>query len=134
MVLLIKFYNIMIYFIKNLFNKNKKLSYKDGELYYRDRINKKFIVKKDNRLNLTIIYVDNIDIKDNLINIMYLVFACSGFYLNNQYCGSSTLLNLFFFIVLCVVFLSDGVFRKNDVTKNKISSKKELLEFLDKNI
>jgi hypothetical protein len=82
-----------------------------------------------------IIYADNIDIKHKLINIMYIVLACSGFYLNNQYCGSSILLNLFFFIVLCVVFLSDdSIFRKKHVTKNKISSKKELLEYLDQNI
>lgn len=98
-------------------------------------MNKKFTVKKDNRLDLIVIYTDNISIKANLINIMYLVFACSGFYLNNQYCGSSTVLNLFLFGVLCVVFLSDNsIFRKKDVTKNKISSKKELLEYLDQNI
>jgi hypothetical protein len=98
-------------------------------------MNKKFTVKKNNRLDLIVIYTDNINIKSNLINIMYIVLVCSGFYLNNQYCGSSIVLNLFFFIVLCVVFLSDdSIFRKKDVTKNKISSKKELLEYLDQNI
>lgn len=97
-------------------------------------MNKKFIVKKDNGINLVVIYADNIDMKHNLVNLMYLVFVCSGFYLNNQYCGSSTLLNLFLFIALSTLFLSDGIFRKKHTTKNKISGKKELLEYLDQNI